>query len=128
MILLDSGCTFCMSGDINIFVAETLKDVKEMVTIADKSKVMATKKGLAIIGGAVMECLYVEGFETLVSKSWLVSQRFSSVTTTAGAETFYDYQGNPYLTFQLHPTYKLFLLSELALNDDTYKHKCNHSD
>lgn len=128
MILLDSGCTFCMSGDINIFVAETLKDVNEPVTIADKSKVMATKKGLAIIGGAVMECLFVEGFETLVSKSWLVSQRFSSITTTGGAETFYDHQGKPYLTFQLHPTYKLFLLSELAVNDEKYQHKCNNSD
>ena len=121
MIIMDSGCTFPMSGDDNIFVGETVKNCKEYVTLANGSQVLATKKGLAIIGGKVMECLYVEGF---VSKSWLIDQRFSSVTTSSGAETFYDHQGKPYLTFKLHPTIKLFLLSEV---DETRTHTCNQS-
>ena len=124
MIILDSGCTFPMTGDENIFVGETVKNCKEYVTLANGSQALATKKGLAIIGSKVMECLYVEGFETLVSKSWLIDQRFSSVTTISGAETFYDHQGKPYLTFKLHPTLKLFLLSEL---DETRTHTCNQS-
>lgn len=124
-IYLDSACTgINMTGDLSLFLPESLREIREPVELANKSVVMAEKRGLIVVGGKTMEAIYVPGFNTLISKGYLVTKRFSSITTAGGCETFYDHQGYPYLSFQLNPKEQLFELCDLY---DQNKQKCYSS-
>lgn len=119
-IFLDSGCSSInMTGDLSLFLPESLQEIQTPVELANKSKVMATKRGLIVVGGNTMEAIYIPDFNTLISKGYLISKRFSSITTAGGCETFYDHQGHPFLSFQLNPREQLFELCDLR--DQTQK-------
>ena len=103
-IVMDSGCTIAMSGDLSLFDRKTMKKHRARITLGDTTSAMfSTHVGKIHIRGQVIDALYVPPMtQTLLSLGWFLKQ---------GYKVSNDPQGNLELSLPTNTHYISFLLS-----------------
>ena len=71
--ILDCGCTFNMSGDINLFDPQSMTKIDERISLAESGEhANATHFGKMNVGGRWLDALYVPNFkQTMISMGYL---------------------------------------------------------
>ena len=72
-VILDCGCTFTMSGDVDLFLPSSLKPISHAVGLAQSGKsVAATHYGKLNVNGRLIDALLVPAFkQTMISMGQL---------------------------------------------------------
>ena len=101
-IILDCGCTFTMSGDINLFDPRSLTKINETVSLAESgSHAKATPYGKISIGGRMLDALYVPDFkQTMVSMGQLEKMGLR-YTAEGSIRKFLSSNNSVFLSFSL---------------------------
>lgn len=102
-IILDSGATMAMSGDLSLFIRSSMVPIKSNIKLAQAgSKAHGTHIGKISINGKVIDCIYVPTFkQTLLSLGWFLNLGMTTTTSTKGDMLIHLPDNSPYLTFRL---------------------------
>ena len=116
-IILDSGATMAMSGDLSLFIRSSMVPISSHIALAQQgSTAKGTHIGKISIHGKVIDCLYVPSFkQTLLSLGYFLNLGMTSSTSTKGDLTIYTPDNTTYLKFRLSSN-NLFYL-----NTDTHQ-------
>jgi len=103
-IVMDSGCSVAMSGDLSLFDRSSMKSYKSKISMADsKSTIHSSHSGRIFLNGQSIEALYVPSMrQTLLSLGWFLKKGFKVNNDT---------QGNLDLSLPTDQFYLSFILS-----------------
>ena len=102
-IILDSGCTMAMSGDLSLFIKDSMVPIQSNIKLAQQgSQAKGTHIGKISIQGRIIDCIYVPSFkQTLLSLGWFLNLGMRSTTSTKGDLTLTLPDNSNYLNFRL---------------------------
>ena len=102
-IVMDSGCTIAMSGDLSLFDRKTMKAHRAKINLADtKSAIYSTHVGKINMKGQIIDALYVPKMsQTLLSLGWFLKQGFKVSSDEQGNLDLTLPDSKPYLSFIL---------------------------
>ena len=102
-IILDSGCTMAMSGDLSLFIRDSMVPIQSNIKLAQQgSQAKGTHIGKISIQGRIIDCIYVPSFkQTLLSLGWFLNLGMRSTTSTKGDLTLTLPDNSNYLNFRL---------------------------
>ena len=111
-IILDSGATANLTGDLSLFIKATMRPYKVPVTLADsRKKIYSSHVGKINVAGQIMDAVYVPQMKTtLLSLGHLAKQ---------GILSHSDIEGNIHLTLS-NPQHTPFLSFSLSNNNLYY--------
>ena len=102
-IILDSGCTMAMTGDLSLFIRDSMVPIQSNIKLAQQgSQAKGTHIGKISIQGKIIDCIYVPSFkQTLLSLGWFLNLGMRSTTSTKGDLTLTLPDNSNYLNFRL---------------------------
>ena len=110
-IILDSGATMAMSGDLSLFIRSSMVPIKSNIKLAQAgSKALGTHIGKISINGKIIDCIYVPTFkQTLLSLGWFLNLGMTTSTNTKGDLSIQLPDNTPFLNFRLTPNNLFYL-------------------
>ena len=102
-IVMDSGCTIAMTGDLSLFDRLSMKAHRARISLADKnSAIYSTHVGKITLNGQCIDALYVPKMsQTLLSLGWFLKQGFKVANDTQGNLDLKLPTDTPFLSFHL---------------------------
>ena len=112
-IILDSGATIAMSGDLSLFVRSSMVPITSSINLAAKgASTQGTHMGKISIHGRLIDCLYVPSFkQTLLSLGWFLNLGMTQSSSSDGNLTILSPNNTTYLKFRLDSN-NLFYLDQ----------------
>lgn len=85
-IVMDSGCTIAMSGDLSLFERHSMIPYKNKISLADADCSMeSTHAGKILLNGQAVDALYVPSMnQTLLSMGWFLKHGFKIANDADG--------------------------------------------
>ena len=101
-VILDCGCTFTMSGDVDLFIPSSLSPISHAVGLAQSGKsVAATHYGKMNVGGRLIDALLVPAFkQTMISMGQLEKMGLT-YSATGNNRNFMTPSNSIFLSFSL---------------------------